>query len=86
MNADERRTMRLDGRGRGGELSLWMVLQSRALGLLAVWPVLAMALLTACGDDDGGGGNEDTLLTGLSGVIIFGLVIWFVVRKAKSRG
>ena len=64
--------------------SVWWF-KNRAIGLVAVWSVLAAAMLTACGDDGNGGGNEDTLLTGLSGVIIFGAVIWFVLRKVKSR-
>jgi len=42
-----------------------------------------MLALAACGDDDGGDG--DTLFTGLSGVIIVGIVIWLVVRSRRSR-
>lgn len=85
MKTDEKQTMTLDDRAGRGDRSARMVFQNRAIGLLAVWPVLAVAMLTACGDDGNGGGNEDTLLTGLSGVVIFGAVIWFVLRKVKSR-
>ncbi len=51
--------------------------------LLAV-TTLVMLLLGACGGDDGNG-NEDTLLTGLSGVVILALVIYFVMRSRKNR-
>ena len=42
-----------------------------------------MLALAACGDDDGGEG--DTLFTGLSGVIIVALVIWFLMRSRRNR-
>ena len=84
METDEKQRTLDEGAGRG-DRSVRMVVQNRAIGLLAVWSVLAAAMLTACGDDGNGGGNEDTLLTGLSGVIIFGAVIWFVLRKVKGR-
>jgi hypothetical protein len=86
MNTDEKQTMTLDDGASGGDRWLRMVSRTRAIGRLAVWPVLAAAMLTACGEDGNGGGNEDTLLTGLSGVVILGAVIWFVLRKVKSRG
>lgn len=44
-----------------------------------------LLLLAACGNDENGG-NEDTLLTGFSGVVILAIVIWIVVRMAKKRG
>lgn len=44
---------------------------------------LIMVLLGACGGD--GDGDEDTLLTGLSGVVIVGLVIFFVIRSRKNK-
>lgn len=48
-----------------------------------LWIPTLLLFLAACGDDDNG--NEDTLLTGFSGVVIFALVIWFVVRTMKKR-
>jgi hypothetical protein len=30
--------------------------------------------------------ENDTLLTGFSGVIIFALILWFVVHKMRQRG
>jgi hypothetical protein len=44
--------------------------------------------LAACGDD-GEGGDDDTLLTGLSGVIILAIVIWLIwrgVKKSRNGG
>lgn len=38
----------------------------------------ALVFLTACGED--ANGNGDTLLTGLSGFIIFVIVVWLIVR------
>ncbi len=84
MKTDEKQTMTQDDRAGGGDRWLRMVFENRAFGR-AVWPVLVAAMLTACGDDGNGGGNEDTLLTGLSGVVILGAVIWFALRKLKSR-
>lgn len=43
-----------------------------------------LMLLAACGNEDGG--NEDTLLTGFSGLVILAVVIWLVVRMARKRG
>lgn len=42
-----------------------------------------LLLLAACGNDETG--NEDTLLTGFSGVVILAVVIWLVVRMARNR-
>lgn len=42
-----------------------------------------MMFLAACGDD--GDGNDDTLLTGFSGLIIAAVVIWLIVRAVKKR-
>jgi hypothetical protein len=47
------------------------------------WLVAMVTLTTACGED--GDGNEDTLFTGLSGVVIFVLVLWLVLRAVKRR-
>ena len=41
-----------------------------------------MLTLGACGGDDGG---DDSLFTGLSGVIIVGIVIWLFMRSRRSR-
>ena len=48
---------------------------------------VATLFLSAC--DDGGpdsDGNNDTLFTGLSGIIILGVVIWLIWRAMKKRG
>jgi hypothetical protein len=45
--------------------------------------LVLLAFLTACGEN--GNGEEDTLLTGLSGVVIVVLVAWFLVRAVKKR-
>jgi hypothetical protein len=42
-----------------------------------------VALMTACGDNDNG--QEDTLFTGLSGLAILALAVWFVLRAVKKR-
>jgi hypothetical protein len=39
-----------------------------------------LLLLSSCGDD----GNNDTVLTGFSGVIILGLVAWIVVHFLRK--
>jgi hypothetical protein len=49
---------------------------------LTLWTAL-FVLLAACGDD---GGNEDTLLTGFSGVVILAIAVFFVMRAMKKRG
>ena len=41
-----------------------------------------LLFLAACGNENG---NEDTLLTGFSGVVILAIVIWLVVRMARKR-
>lgn len=43
----------------------------------------ALLLLAACGNDENG--NQDTLLTGFSGLVILAIVIWLVVRMARNR-
>lgn len=48
----------------------------------ALLPVV-LAFMSACGDN--GNGEEDTLLTGLSGVVIFALVVWLVIRTVRQR-
>lgn len=46
----------------------------------------ALALfLAACEDEDGTGGNDDTLLTGLSGLVILIIVIWLIARAVRKR-
>lgn len=49
-----------------------------------VWAVGLALVLGACGEDDGEGGNGD-LLTGLSGVIIFCIVVWLLWRWLGNR-
>lgn len=44
---------------------------------------LLFLLFAACGGDDNG--NGDTILTGFSGVLIFGIVVWLIYRWAKRR-
>ena len=51
---------------------------------LTFWVAL-MAVLIACGGNDNGG-SDDTLLTGLSGVVIVGVVVWLVVRSMRKKG
>jgi hypothetical protein len=52
-----------------------------------VWWAIALMALAACGNDNG---NNDTILGGFSGVLIFGLIVWLVfryfVKKDKSGG
>lgn len=51
---------------------------------LNIWiPTVMLALMTACGDD--GEGNDDTLLTGFSGVVILAIVIFIIMRSVKKR-
>lgn len=54
---------------------------------ITVWAVpILFFLFTAC--DDGGPnseGNNDTLFTGLSGVVIFIIVVWLVLRALRKR-
>jgi len=49
-----------------------------------IWIPSVLLLLSACGDDNNGG-NGDTLFTGFSGVIILVLIVWFVMRRTRSR-
>lgn len=43
-------------------------------------PAMApMLFLAACGD------NNDTILTGFSGVLIFGLIVWVIFRYVSKR-
>ena len=42
-----------------------------------------LIVFVGCGGDDNG--NDDTLLTGISGVVIAAIAIWFVVRAMKKR-
>ena len=42
-----------------------------------------LVLLAACGEN--GDGNTDSILTGFSGVLIFGLIVWIVYRLVRSR-
>lgn len=44
--------------------------------------LLVMLLPAACGDN---GNNNDTILTGFSGVLIFGIVVWIIYRYATRR-
>lgn len=46
---------------------------------------MAAVVLAACGGNGNGGGGEDTLFTGLSGLLILGALVWFVWRKVKRR-
>lgn len=56
---------------------------ARALVVLLTFGVLVLTLMTACGDN--GNGEGDTLLTGLSGLVILVLVVWLVARAVKKR-
>lgn len=40
---------------------------------------LLFLLLAACGD------NQDTILGGFSGVLIFGIIVWIIYRIVKNR-
>lgn len=53
------------------------------LARIQIWIPAVFLLLSACGGDDDGG--EDTLLTGLSGVVILALVVWLIVRSMRKR-
>jgi len=52
--------------------------------VVTLWVAL-MALLMACGDE-GGNGGEDTLLTGMSGVVIVAIIVWLIVRSRRTQG
>lgn len=47
-----------------------------------VWAV-GLALLGACGED---GEGNDTLLTGLSGLVILIIVVWLIIHALRGRG
>lgn len=54
------------------------------VAMTMLWAAV-MGWLVACGDD--GNGDNDTLLTGLSGVVILVLVLWGISRAVrKHRG
>ena len=48
-----------------------------------VWFVALMALLTACGED--GDGNNDTIWTGISGLVIVVILGVIVLRKMGKK-
>lgn len=48
-----------------------------------IWIPTVLLVLAACGDDDNG--NEDSLLTGFSGLVIVAVVIWLIVRAKRRR-
>ena len=48
-----------------------------------IWIPAVLLFLAACGGDDNG--EDDTLLTGFSGVIILALVVWLIVRSMRKR-
>lgn len=52
------------------------------LQLQLIWIPAVLLFLAACGNDDEG--NEDTLFTGLSGVVILVLIVWFFVRRSRK--
>lgn len=45
-----------------------------------LWLISLLVLLGACGGD-----NNDTIFTGFSGVLIFGIIAWIVYRVVKNR-
>lgn len=47
--------------------------------MIHLLPVLLF--LGACGD---GNGNSDTILTGFSGVLIFGIIAYVIHRKVRK--
>lgn len=44
--------------------------------------VMLMGLLAACGEN---GENNDTILGGFSGVLIFGLIVWVIFRYVSKK-
>ena len=52
---------------------------------MVIWLLLLAvpALLGACGGD--GNGNDDTIWTGLSGVVIVIVIVWFVLRGMRKK-
>lgn len=47
-----------------------------------IWLVPLLLALPACGN---GNGNDDTILTGFSGVLIFGIVAYIIFRYVSRR-
>lgn len=45
--------------------------------------VVLMIVLAACGEN---GSNNDTILGGFSGILIFGLIVWIVFRYISRKG
>jgi hypothetical protein len=45
------------------------------------WLSFLMLFLVSCGDD----GNNDTVLTGFSGVLIFGIIAYVIYRVVKGK-
>lgn len=52
-------------------------------GLVLLWAAV-MGVMAACGED--GDGNDDTIWTGLSGVVVLVIVVWLIVRALRKRG
>lgn len=50
-----------------------------------MWTALPLVaiLLAACGDDDNG--NRDNIWTGVSGVVIFLLIVWALVAVIRKN-
>jgi len=46
-----------------------------------IWLPFMLLFLAGCGDD----GNNDTVLTGFSGVIIFGIIAYVIYRVVKGK-
>lgn len=51
------------------------------MAFLGFWILAFMVLLAGCGDN----GNNDTVLGGFSGVIIFGIIAYVIYRIAKKK-
>lgn len=47
-----------------------------------IWLLPPLLFLTACGEDNG---NQDTILTGFSGVLIFGIVAYVIWRYVQKK-
>jgi hypothetical protein len=48
---------------------------------VTILPLLIFLFLTACGSSN----NNDTVLTGFSGVLIFGIVAYVLYRIVKNK-
>lgn len=46
-----------------------------------MWFILAAFLFAGCG----GNGGNDTVLTGFSGVLIFGIIVWVLFRYVSKK-